>query len=141
MKSKAPGSNSAAKAAGKKRIGKATNQPAGKAANERPGKAANEQHLEVAYRIDVLLHTMRSIERHEEQLCTILHDIKLPGGLTPDVTAELHSLLDELPSHVYQADLDAVREALTAAGTSSEISAPQTSPLRQTQKHAARRRR
>lgn len=135
MKSKARGSKRAVKPAARK---PAARKPA---ARKPADQAANQQHLQVAYRIDVLLHTMRSIERHEEQLCTILHDINLSSGLTTHVTAELHSLLDELPSHVYQADLDAVREALTAANTSSEITAPQTPPLRQTENHAARRRR
>lgn len=73
-------------------------------------KAAKQEYLQVVYRIDALLHTMRAIERREEQLCTIMHAIKTAKGMNSALNLELQQLLEELPARAYQADLDAVHE-------------------------------
>ena len=40
------------------------------------------QGRELSYRIQALLHTMRSISRHEDQLCSLWHNIKDAETLT-----------------------------------------------------------
>ena len=71
-------------------------------------------HLQVAHRIEVLLHTMRAIERHEEQLCVVMTEIRTEGVVSAATRKELQALLGELPSDAYQTDLDAVEAALAA---------------------------
>lgn len=75
-------------------------------------RATGNKQPEVFYRINSLLRIMRVIEQHEEQLCTIMNDIKISGAVSAAVANELHNILDEIPSSEYQEDLNAVREAL-----------------------------
>ena len=79
-------------------------------------------HLQVAHRIEVLLHTMRVIERHEEQLCVVMTEIRNEGAVSAATRKELKALLEELPSDAYQTDLDAVGAALAAAASSKQES-------------------
>ncbi len=75
-------------------------------------KAGGDKPPEVFCRINSLLRIMRVIEQHEEQLCTIMNDIKISGAVSAAVATELRGLLDEIPSSEYQEDLNAVRAAL-----------------------------
>ena len=68
--------------------------------------------MRVAHRIESLLHTMRVIERHEEQLCVLMTEIKNTGEVSDAVREELHGLLEELPADAYRLDLEAVSTAL-----------------------------
>lgn len=77
-------------------------------------KAAAERQPPVFYRINSLLRVMRVIEQHEEQLCTLMHDIKSSGAVSVGVAAELRTILEEMPSSEYREDLQAVKEALDA---------------------------
>ncbi len=86
-----------------------------------PGKGT-PAHLKVAHRIEVLLHTMRAIERHEEQLCVVMTEIRNAGAVRPGTRKELLALLEELPSAAYGADLDAVGAALAATTTTRRAS-------------------
>jgi len=67
---------------------------------------------EAAYRINALLHTMRCIAQHEDRLCGLLHEIQRTSVLTPEMTEELRTLLEELPADEYTHDLNQVQEAL-----------------------------
>ena len=78
-------------------------------------RAITAPHLQVAHRIEVLLRTMRAIERHEEQLCVVMTEIRSAGTLSAGTQKELQVLLEELPGDVFQADLNAVERALAAA--------------------------
>ena len=68
--------------------------------------------MRVAHRIESLLHTMRVIERHEEQLCVLMTEIKNTGEVSDAIREELHGLLEELPADAYRLDLEAVSTAL-----------------------------
>lgn len=87
-----------------------------KAAAEKPAKSKKSQTSEkianVVYRMNALLHTMRAIERHEEQLCVVMTEIKNTGKMTSALDDELRDLLEQMPAHEYKDDIDAVREAL-----------------------------
>lgn len=84
------------------------------AARKKPAKTSKPQHPPVFYRVNALLHTIRTIEEHEDQLCTILHEIQNSGTLSKKTGAELRALLEEIPSREYQGDLEALRAALEA---------------------------
>lgn len=64
--------------------------------------------------IHALLHTMRLIEQHEEPLCSMHDELKRTGKLSATHRRKLQQLVTELPAHVYQADLEAVQQALSA---------------------------
>ena len=70
--------------------------------------------MRVAHRIEVLLHTMRAIERHEEQLCQVMTEIRNTGEVSGATRKELRGLLEELPVDACKTDLDAVSLALLA---------------------------
>ena len=71
--------------------------------------------MRVAHRIESLLHTMRVIERHEEQLCVLMTEIRNTGEVSGAVRKELHGLLEELPADAYRLDMEAVSMALLAS--------------------------
>ena len=91
-----------------------------KGANDGANDKSNDGakvHLQVAHRIESLLRTMRVIERHEEQLCVVMTEIRSAGSVSTAMSKELRLLLAELPGEAYQTDLDAVEEALVKVGT------------------------
>ncbi len=77
-------------------------------------QGANKNRISaVVYRINTLLHTMRAIERHEDQLCIIMTEIKSSGAMTAKLDEELRGILEEIPAHEYLDDIDAVRTSLS----------------------------
>jgi hypothetical protein len=62
--------------------------------------------------LNALLHTMRCIELHEPQLCSLLNELKTTNKMTPKLAADLRAVLDKLPARAYTDDLDAVEQAL-----------------------------
>lgn len=68
------------------------------------------ESTELTHRLDALLHTMRCIAQHEDELCTLLHDARRTGKVNNRLVRELHTILDELPAEEYTFDLNAVRE-------------------------------
>ena len=70
---------------------------------------------EVVYRLHTLLHTMRAIERHEEQLCSLMTEIQNAGVVTLEQDEEIRDLLEQMPCHEYGDDVEGVRVALTPA--------------------------
>lgn len=101
-------------------------------------KADAEKIGAVVYRLNTLLHTMRAIERHEEQLCGIMTEIRLNGGVTASLDEELRDLLEQMPAHEYLEDIDAVRQALGPdILIVDEASAP-PKPAKKSAKKAAR---
>ena len=90
-----------------------------KLAGKTRGKATEtgvHPHPPVAYRLHALLHTMHSIEHHEDQLCTLLTAIEREGAVSPALRRELAALLEELPGRAFASDLEAARKALAGAG-------------------------
>ena len=93
--------------------------------------------MRVAHRIESLLHTMRVIEHHEEQLCVLMTEIKNTGELSETLREELHGLLEELPADAYRLDLEAVSTALLASGGS--LTGGKTGPVRRSSVGKAKR--
>lgn len=75
--------------------------------------AAAKPRPELHDRLNALLHTMRCIELHEPQLCSLLHELKTTNKVTPKLTEDLRRVLDKLPAHAYTDDLEAVEQALS----------------------------
>ena len=105
-------------------------------------QAEAEKIAAVVYRINTLLHTMRAIERHEEQLCGIMTEIRLNGSMTAGLDEELRDLLEQMPAHEYLEDMDAVRQELGPEILKvDEVSAPArpvAKPAKKPAKKAAR---
>ena len=76
---------------------------------------ATPQIAEVVYRLNTLLHTMRAIARHEDQICALMTEIQSSARVDQTTDVELRDLLEQMPSHEYLDDVDAVRESLTPA--------------------------
>ena len=68
------------------------------------------------YRLNTLLHLVRNIAHYEEQLCTILHEIKTTGAPNAALSQELAEVLDDMPSTDYAQELQTVRAVLEGAG-------------------------
>ncbi len=64
------------------------------------------------YRLNTFLHTLRVVAGYEDQLCTLLHALRHEGAPNPALLQELRSLLDEIPSADFAAELDASRAIL-----------------------------
>lgn len=59
-------------------------------------------------RLDTLLHTIRCIAQHEDELCGLLHEARSSGKLSPDSAADLQHILDALPAEEYAWQLHAL---------------------------------
>lgn len=64
--------------------------------------------------LHALLHTMRVIEQHEEPLCSMQDELRRTGNLSAAHRRRLQKLVDELPAADYQADLETLRQAVSA---------------------------
>ena len=83
---------------------------AGMAKNRLQGQPA------LFYRLNTLLHLVRNIAHYEDQLCTILHEIKTTGAPNAALSQELAEVLDDMPSTDYAQELQTVRAVLEGAG-------------------------
>lgn len=83
-------------------------------------KHAALEHPAIFYRLNTLLHIVRNIAGYEDQLCTILHEIKITGTADPELIDELAEVLEDMPFTDFTQERDAVRAAL------DEGSAPQS---------------
>ena len=63
------------------------------------------------HQLSALIHTIRCIAQHEDQLCVLMHEAKNAASLDAGMRVELRELLDKIPAHEYMGDLYAVREA------------------------------
>ncbi len=81
-------------------------------AKSKPDPAQQARTAQVVYRINTLLHTMRAIERHEEKLCALMNELKSTGQVTDTTDEELRDLLEQMPAHEYNDDIEAIRTAL-----------------------------
>ena len=86
---------------------------ASKAAEKKAIPAASAQPVRVYSQINTLLYTLRAIAQREDQLCTLMHHLRTSGKLTPTLNAELHAILEEIPTQEYLHDVDALRASLT----------------------------
>ena len=67
------------------------------------------------YKVHALLHTVRTIGQYEDQLCTLMTDIRNTGAVSTEVSRELLDLLEDMPSADYASELHALRRALDTA--------------------------
>ena len=82
-----------------RKIAKKAEQPVPKSAAE-----------PLTHQLDALLHTMRTIAQHEDELCTLVHDMRSRGRVSKVLLRELQTLLAALPAHEYTDDLLAATE-------------------------------
>ena len=105
---------------------KAVKQAAGRKAarstvgRKRPGQSKHPAHQllhadDLQHRLSTLLHTMRCIAQHEDELCTLLNGLRPTGRLKPALLRELRTVLRELPAEEYIHDVYAVQEAVTGS--------------------------
>ena len=80
---------------------------------QEPASAAPRPGLPIAYQhLYALLHTLRSLAAHQDQVCTLLADIQRTGKLNATARRELNALLHELPTASLNAEVEAVFSAL-----------------------------
>ena len=61
------------------------------------------------HRLETLLHTMRCIAQYADVLCELSHEIRTAGGVSNQASAELRSIVNNLPSEDGMHDLNSVR--------------------------------
>ena len=62
--------------------------------------------------LNALLHTVRCIAQHEDQLCTLLHESRKTRSISARSAREIRALLDKMPSREYLADFEALYDSL-----------------------------
>ena len=92
-----------------------TTSKAAKKIKTAPRNPAPKQPVALADRLDTLLHTVRCIAQHEDELCTLLHAARKSNRITQPLARELRSILADLPAEEYAWELRAVEEELDAA--------------------------
>lgn len=76
-----------------------------------PGRAMPE----VYYPLSSLLHTLRELQAHEDQLCTLLTELQRTGKLNARVRSELSSFLTSFPAASLDQEVRAIFYALHEA--------------------------
>jgi hypothetical protein len=99
----------------KKASAKQVKKPARKPAIASKKTAPPLDAASLSSHLDALLHTMRCIAQHEDELCTLLHETRRRRKVSSSLLRDLRSILQELPAEEYTADLDQLREELEAA--------------------------
>ena len=82
---------------------------------EKQNIGQTKQHPLIFYKVHALLHTLRTINGYEDQLCTLLEEIKRSGEVSETVHRELEQILEDIPSHEYVDDLKTLRNDLASA--------------------------
>ncbi|WP_419804737.1 hypothetical protein [Terriglobus sp.] len=67
----------------------------------------------LAHGLNVLLHTMQTVQQSEEKLCSLMHALR-GGRATGAMVRELREVLDQLPAQDYLYEVDALRDAVAA---------------------------
>lgn len=100
-------------------VRQASKKPGSKTAARKPRAARSRDaapgHPAIFYRLNTLLHTVRSIAEFEDHLCTILHEIKTTGAASGALSHELAEVLEDMPSTHFTQELQAVRAVLEEA--------------------------
>lgn len=69
---------------------------------------------DVYYHLHSLLHTLRSLEGQQDQLCSLLADIQRSGKVGAATRRDLAAVLHKLPSAAFESELHALWSALEA---------------------------
>ena len=67
------------------------------------------------HHMHALLHTMQTIQEHEEQLCSMTNEIRKSGRISAALRRDLRGLLGQLPAREYQNGIDQIYDELEAA--------------------------
>ena len=78
----------------------------------RPGSKTDTDKSLLFYRVSALLHTVRCIAQREDQLCTLMNELKQRQTVPAGLSRELLALLGEMPSQAYADDFEGVLELL-----------------------------
>ncbi len=66
----------------------------------------------VYYPLHSLLHTLRTLQSHEDQICSLLADIQRTGKVGAATRKDLTAMLHNLPAAAFDQELHAVWSAL-----------------------------
>jgi hypothetical protein len=69
----------------------------------------------VYYRLHALLESIRSLQSHEDELCTMLAGMQRSGRIGPRLERQIEALLHDLPALRLNAEMDACFAALEEA--------------------------
>jgi hypothetical protein len=72
----------------------------------------NSKNWVLSHKVGTLLHTMRSIQQHEQELCTLMHDFERDSSANPEAIEELRHIVSSMPTRDYLDDLSALQESL-----------------------------
>ena len=106
---KSPETKPAAKSAARK-TSVVAKRPAKQAAQP-VATAVDAQTL--AHGLNSLLHTMQTVQQHEERLCSLMHALRR-GRASRPLLGELREVLEQLPAHDYLHEVDALRDAVAS---------------------------
>ncbi len=70
---------------------------------------------ELYYPLHSLLHTLRELEAHEDQICTLLTELQRSGKLTAGLRRDLSALLTSFPAASLEQEVQAISSALSEA--------------------------
>ena len=70
---------------------------------------------EVYYPLHSLLHTLRELQAHEDQLCTLLTEMQRTGKVTARIRSELSAFLTSFPAASLDQEVRAIFYALHEA--------------------------
>lgn len=86
-----------------------------KKACEENAVAPSRAMPEVYYPLHSLLHTLRELEAHEDQLCTLLTELQRTGRMTARVRNDLSAFLTSFPAASLEQEVRAIFYALHEA--------------------------
>ena len=86
-----------------------------KKACEQEQTEPQRQMPDVYYPLHSLLHTLRELETHEDQICTLLTEIQRSGKMTASLRRDLSALMISFPAASLQQEVHALSAALDEA--------------------------
>jgi hypothetical protein len=75
----------------------------------------NSKNSVLSHRLGTFLHTMRSIQQHEQELCTLMHHFERDSSTNPEAIEELRNIVSNMPGRDYLDDLGALQDSLESA--------------------------
>lgn len=77
---------------------------------------STKRHPELFYSLHSLLETLRRLQICEEKLCSLFHEVQTSGRVSPALSRDLLSLLEEMPTVQYRQDVAAIEKTLATSG-------------------------
>ncbi|HVG27534.1 MAG TPA: hypothetical protein VM865_08015 [Acidobacteriaceae bacterium] len=79
---------------------------------QEPARPAHSGLPPAYYHLHALLHTLRTLQCHEDELCTLLADVQRTGKVSARTRREILELLHGLPSASLDAEIGAAFSSL-----------------------------